>query len=83
MLAIAERAMRAAKKARVLSDRSLQDWEMDVLAVHCNGFPLRLEALLVADDFNFSHDVFGIYRFLDRSTGQLGGHFVPRFVVQQ
>lgn len=52
---------------------------MDVIAVHMNGRPLRLEALLAADDFNFAHDVFGIRRHLDRDTGELTQCFVPRF----
>ncbi len=41
--------------------------------------PLRLADLLAADDFNFAHDVFGIMRHIDRRTGRLDNHFVPRF----
>lgn len=55
------------------------DVAMDVTAVHANGCPLRLEALRDADDFNFTHDILGIRRHLDRDTGQLGNHFCPRF----
>ena len=55
-----------------------RDAQMDLAACHCNGCPLRLTELLDADDFNFSHDVFGIRRHLDRTTGKLL-HFWPRF----
>lgn len=40
---------------------------------------LRLEALLVADDFNFMHDVGGINRHLDIATDTLTDCFSPRF----
>lgn len=53
--------------------------EMDMIACHANGCPLRLDDLLAADDFNFSHDVFRIIRHLDRETGELTDFFRPRF----
>lgn len=74
---IARRTVAQAIKAGLHYD--LMDAEMDVTAVHCNGCPLRLEALLEADDFNFTHDVFGILRHLDRTTGKLQNFFTPRF----
>lgn len=52
---------------------------MDITATHANGNPLRLAALLSADDFNLLHDVFGIQKHLDRTTGKLGNCFRPRF----
>lgn len=55
------------------------DIQMDIAATHLNGCPLRLEGLLAADDFNFAHDVWGIRRHLDRETGRLQNHFLPRF----
>jgi hypothetical protein len=55
------------------------DMLMDVSAVHANGNPLRLEALLAADDFNFAHDMSGICNCLDRETGKLTRNFSPRF----
>lgn len=63
--------------------RELQDVEMDIEAVHCNGTPLRLAEMIEADDFNFGHDVVGIGRHLDRTTGTLGNHFLPRFAKPQ
>lgn len=55
---------------------------MDLTAAHANGCPLRLRDLLDADDFNFAHDLYGIDRHLDRTTGKLTDMFRPRFAVQ-
>lgn len=52
--------------------------EMDITATHLNGCPLRLQKFLDADDFNFAHDLVGIINHVDRSTGQLTRHFLPR-----
>jgi hypothetical protein len=57
---------------------SPMDVVMDLSAVHAHT-PLRLEELAAADDFDLVHDVGGIYRHLDRETGELGGCFLPRF----
>jgi hypothetical protein len=51
---------------------------MDVTACHCNGTPLDFPKLLAAPDADFSHDLCGISRHIDRTTGQLGGCFLPR-----
>jgi hypothetical protein len=53
--------------------------DMDLTACHANGNPLRLADLLAADDFNFSHDICGIARHIDRETGELKNCFSPRF----
>lgn len=42
-------------------------------------FNLRLDELLEADDYEFTHDVFGIVSNIDRTTGKVGNLFVPRF----
>lgn len=65
-----------------------QHFQMDLAAVHANGCPLDLEKLLAADDFNFAHDVFGIYRHLDRdgkspTGGKLLDLFLPRTARRQ
>lgn len=52
--------------------------DMDVTACHLNGCPLELALLLSWDDGDFGHDVFGIRRHINRSTGQLEDCFVPR-----
>lgn len=86
VLEIAGRAVQQARKTlmatngRVESDMlRIQDWAMDITACHANGCPLRLRELLLADDFNFAHDVFGIRQHLNRDSGRLDGLFVPRF----
>lgn len=55
------------------------DAAMDITAVHANGCPLRLDELLAAEPFDFTHDVFKIRRHLNRTTGQLEDFFYPRF----
>jgi len=52
---------------------------MDIQAVHENDFPLRLQELHDAGEFDFFHDVFGIVIHLDRDTGKLKDCFVPRY----
>lgn len=52
---------------------------MDITACHCNGTPLKLLQMLMSDPSDFSHDLLGITRFIDRKTGKLCGGFVPRF----
>ena len=74
------------KRAKFLSKRlghtlDVMSCNMDLTACHANGNPLRLQDLLDADDFNFSHDVFGISRHLDRETGKLEGFFSPRYTL--
>lgn len=74
---IANRALNIAIGLRIKHKK--QDFAMDVTAVHANGNPLRLRALLEADEFNFIHDVFGIRQHLNRETGDLENGFRPRF----
>ena len=57
--------------------------EMDLIATHLNGTPLRLKEFLEADNFNFGHDVFGIQEHIDRNTGKLTRCFLPRFYDHQ
>jgi hypothetical protein len=52
---------------------------MDLNACHSNGMPLQLEELLKADIFDFTHDIYGIRRHIDRTTGKLQDSFVPRY----
>lgn len=52
--------------------------DMDLTACHANGCPLDFAKLESFDAFNFSHDVFGIVRHIDRDTGKLTRCFVPR-----
>jgi len=61
-------------------DREWRDIKMDVLATHLTT-PLRLNALLDADEENFAHDIVGIERHLDRQTFTLRDCFSPRFTA--
>lgn len=63
------------KQGQVLDRLSLQ---MDLIATHSNGNPLDFEKLAAFDDFNFTHDVVGIYNKINRETGKLRDLFVPR-----
>lgn len=76
-----ERIARRAIEQGFSHGRSREDVEMDIEAVHCNGTPLRLAELIAADDLNFAHDVVGIGSHIDRSSGTLGNHFLPRFAA--
>lgn len=61
-----------------MTPTSSQTLQMDLAATH-SKVPLRLQDLLDADDFDFTHDIGGIMRHMDRTTGKLGGCFLPRF----
>lgn len=52
---------------------------MDLTACHNNECPLDLGAMLDAGESDFMHDVLGIHRYIDRTTGKLGECFLPRF----
>lgn len=47
------------------------DIDMDITATHISGCELRLNDLLKADKFNFTHDILGISNHLNRNTGKL------------
>ncbi len=79
---IVERAKRIAHEAgRESFDQ--ESLEMDLTACHLNGCPLDLQKLANADDFNFAHDVFGIERHMNRTTGQLENHFFPKCALPE
>lgn len=69
----------AARAHAMNPEYSVMDCEMDVTATHLNGNPLKLAELASASQFDFAHDVFGIARKIDRSTGQLTDFFSPRY----
>ena len=78
---------RIANGARAMSADAGHEWRkdhafMDIAACH-EKCPLRLNALLQADDFNFAHDVFGINRHLNRETYELEDCFVPRYAAPE
>ena len=74
---VVDRTMKLADKLKVIYPR--MDAEMDLIACHVNGCPLRLADLLKAKDVEFVHDIFGIRRNLNRETGKLERCFLPRY----
>lgn len=52
--------------------------DMDITAAHTTN-PLKLQDWLLADDFNFMHDVVGISNNINRDTGEMDNCFLPRF----
>ncbi len=79
--ALVRKIVDRAKRENLLGGRTRKDLNMDLAATHANGCPIDLSRLLDADLFNFSHDVVGIVRHLDRCTGQLTNCFVPRMAA--
>jgi hypothetical protein len=61
-----------------LDNSSWRNLLMDITACHCNGCPLDLDELLICRDSDLGHDIGGIQRYLNRETGKLENHFVPR-----
>ena len=78
---IVGRAVGMARDAGMVYDKL--DCSMDIRACHCNGCPLDLRKLLGAPDSDFGHDVFGIRRYIDRSTGRLTDCFLPRCAMPE
>jgi hypothetical protein len=68
-----------ARRANVQLNMNALDVLMDVAACHANGNRLDLKGLLFSPHAEFAHDIFGIHRHLDRSTGRLKDFFVPRY----
>lgn len=58
-------------------DRKVVDIAMDLEAAHSRT-PLDFERLRDFEAFDFTHDIGGIYRHLDREAGVLRDHFLPR-----
>lgn len=54
------------------------DTDMDLSACHANGCPLDFEKLANAPEADFMHDVFGIRKHINRTTGELMDCFLPR-----
>jgi hypothetical protein len=82
IIKITERAEKLARKAGVEPPLRM-NMVMDIEAAHSNGCPLKLNELLAAEDFDFTHDVWGIMRHIDRDSGTLRDCFVPRYAANQ
>ena len=77
IIQIAKRASKMAAKAGW--KYPVLEADMDVTAAHLNGCPLKLAELLDASDGDFSHDVFGIRKNINRETGMIENYFLPRY----
>lgn len=53
---------------------------LDIEAAH-RQCPLRLDEFLNASDVDFVHDFCGIQQHMNRETGVLEDHFLPRFAL--
>lgn len=78
---IATRALRSLIGDKYGDNRG--EIEMDITATHLNGCPLKLQELLDASMFDFTHDILGIRRHLNRRTGKLENCFLPRYAKEQ
>lgn len=72
--------MRAAKLNETFNTKRIS-LLLDLQATHIN-YGLDLEALFHANDFNFMHDVSGIWNHFDRVTKRLDSAFTPRFLLK-
>ena len=73
----------ARRAAELIPTSDFISLEMDITAVHANGCELELERMLAASDLDFSHDIHGIRRNLNRKTGELENYFLPRFAARR
>jgi len=79
---IAKRAESYGRTHGWAMDYEYRDALMDLAAVHANGCPLDLAGLYDATPLDFCHDIYGIRRHLDRTTGKLGDCFIPRYAAK-
>jgi len=77
-LSIADRAVDVLRAAGLNCSKTEALMDIDYVNEVC---PLRLNELLNADDYDFAHDIFGIYRHFNRQTKQLEDCFLPRFAA--
>lgn len=73
---IVSKVVKRAKKELIITDGI--SLSMDLTATHSNGTLLDFDKLLAFDEENFGHDIYGIIRHIDRSTGKLTRGFLPR-----
>lgn len=66
---------RADKLGLINNSYSRMTCSMDIEAADCD---LDIDKLLDFEDFDFTHDICGIARHIDRNTGKLKDCFSPR-----
>lgn len=72
-------AKRADEQGLLMSDRVTL--VLDLTIAH-NQFKLNLNELLNADDENFTHDIAGIQKNVDRNKMEVVNLFVPRYATE-
>jgi len=77
---IAKITERADKMNLLMFDRISLMMDLETTA---EQFTLKLNELLEADNFNFSHDIIGIQNNLNRQTKQMENCFLPRFAGKE
>lgn len=75
-VSLVSKVVKRAKKELIITDGI--SLSMDLTATHSNGTLLDFDKLLAFDEENFGHDIYGIIRHIDRSTGKLTRDFLPR-----
>lgn len=80
---IGQIADRAEQRGLIHKGYSRMTAVMDLTACHANGCPLDFAGLLAAEPLDFTHDICGIARHMNRETGKLGGCFLPRCAARE
>lgn len=86
---IAHRAVGLYERLNLLNPRDAKFAKFgiayEIMTVHGEIVPLRLQEMLDADDGNFAHDISGIHRHLDpgkeHDKPRLRDCFIPRFAA--
>ena len=62
-------------------DRTLDKTTVSMDLYYClDSISLDLEKLILSDEFNFMHDIYGIGKNINRATGKMNGLFEPRCI---
>lgn len=70
------------KRAKLIkSDINNRLLTMDLIVCHNNGCKLNFDLLLQFDDLDFTHDIDGIQKYINRDNGLLTDCFQPRCVL--
>lgn len=81
MSQIVDRVLPIAEQLGAVYYKELLIADMDLC--HTNAYRIDLDRMLQGNIGDVGHDVFGINKYLDRSTGELTHCFVPRFAVEK
>lgn len=56
---------------------------MSMRAANNHGCPIDFARLAAADQSNQAHDAYGIHRHINKETGEIEGHFLPRYRLRK